>query len=200
MTLNLLRFSTILLAALLSGLAFAHVLEQPAKMQYDAMLYITLQRSLYVQWGTPHIGGVLEPLTIATTGLLAFFIRRNKRDLWLSVGALFLLLLAFPIVFFWLVAPANAAFLAAMLPNIPLNWSELRSNCGNGPCHAIRTPVCRTSIACSIAAARRERYVRSDEADVIVPASRHSLAIYDQARCEARSRLRLYCCFGSGRC
>ena len=132
MTLSLLRFTTILLAALLSGLAFAHVLEQPAKMQYDAALYITLQRSLYVQWGPPHLGGCLEPLTIATTGLLAFFIRSNKHDLWLSVGALSLLLLAFPVVFFWLVAPANAVFLAAMLPNIPLDWSDLRSNWETG--------------------------------------------------------------------
>jgi hypothetical protein len=136
MTPKLLRFSTILLVALLSGLAFAHVLEQSAKMQYDAVLYITLQRTLYVQWGPPHVGGFLEPLAIAATGLLAFFLRRNKRDLWLSLGALFLLLLAFQLVFFWLVAPANAGFLAATLPSIPLNWTELRSDWETG--HAIR--------------------------------------------------------------
>lgn len=46
MALKILRFATILLVALLSGLAFAHLLEQPAKMQYDAALYITLQKSL----------------------------------------------------------------------------------------------------------------------------------------------------------
>ncbi len=118
------------------GLAFAHVLEQSAKMQYDAVFYLTLQKSLYAQWGPPHIGGMLEPLAIAATGLLVFFRRKNKRDLWFSLGALFALLLAFPIVFFWLVAPANAAFLAATLPNIPLNWMDLRSNWELG--HAIR--------------------------------------------------------------
>ncbi|MDO9399483.1 MAG: DUF1772 domain-containing protein [bacterium] len=125
-----------MLIALLSGLAFAHVLEQSAKMQYDAALYITLQKSLYVQWGPPHIGGILEPLTIAATGLLAFFTRKSKRDLWLSFGALFALLLAFPVVFFWLVAPANAFFLAAALPTVPLNWTDQRSNWELG--HAIR--------------------------------------------------------------
>jgi hypothetical protein len=36
----------LLLVSLLSGLAFAHVLERPQKMQYDAALYITLQKSL----------------------------------------------------------------------------------------------------------------------------------------------------------
>ena len=110
MPLKLFRFATILLVALLCGLAFAHVLELPAKMQYDAALYITLQKSLYVQWGPPNIGGVLEPLAIAATGLLAFFVRKSKHGLWFSLGALFALLLAFPIVFFWLVAPANAGF------------------------------------------------------------------------------------------
>lgn len=136
MPLRLLRFATILLVALLSGLAFAHVLELPAKMQYDAALYITLQKSLYVQWGPPHIGGVLEPLAIVAAGLLAFFVRKGRRGLWLSLGALFALLLAFPVVFFWLVAPANAGFLAATLPNIPPNWADLRSNWEMG--HAIR--------------------------------------------------------------
>jgi len=126
MSLGIFRFVTILLVALLTGLAFAHVLEQPAKMQYDATLYITLQKSLYVQWGPPHIGGFLEPSAIAATALCALFMRKNKRVFWFSLGALALLLLAFPVVFFWMVAPANAAFLSTTLPNVPLNWIDLR--------------------------------------------------------------------------
>lgn len=86
MLLKILLIVTILLVALLAGLAFAHVLEQPAKMQYDAVLYLTLQKSLYVQWGPPHIGGMLEPLAIAATGLLAFFRRKHKHPLWFSLG------------------------------------------------------------------------------------------------------------------
>jgi len=136
MPLKILRFATILLVALLTGLAFAHVLEQPAKMQYDATLYITLQKSLYVQWGPPHVGGVLEPSAIAATGLLALLMRKGKRGLWFSLSALFALLLAFPVVFFWMVAPANAAFLATTLPSVPPNWMDLRSSWEMG--HAIR--------------------------------------------------------------
>jgi len=136
MPLKLLRFTTILLVALLSGLAFAHVLEQSAKMHYGATLYITLQKSLYVQWGPPNIGGVLEPLAIAATGLLVFLIRKNKPGFWFSLAALFALLLAFPVVFFWLVAPANAFFLETTLHNIPLNWTDLRANWEMG--HTIR--------------------------------------------------------------
>ena len=136
MPLKLFQCVTLLLVALLAGLAFAHVLEYPAKMQYDAAFYITLQKSLYVQWGPPHLGGMLEPLAIAATGMLAVFVRKNRRTLGLSLGALLALLLAFPLVFFWLVAPANAGFLAAALPGIPPNWAELRANWELG--HTIR--------------------------------------------------------------
>jgi len=136
MALKLFRAATVLLVAMLSGLALAHVLELPAKMQYDATLNITLQKSLYAQWGPPRFGGVLEPSAIAASGLLAFFLRKSKRALWLSSGALLALVLAFPVVFFWLVAPANAGFLAATLPTIPPDWTDLRANWETG--HAIR--------------------------------------------------------------
>jgi hypothetical protein len=130
------RVITILLVALLTGLALAHILEQPAKLQYDAALYLLLQQSLYVQWGPPHFGGVLEPAAIVATGLLVFLIRKSRAGLFYSMGALGLLLLAFPVVFFWLVAPANAAFLGATHASIPANWTDLRSSWETG--HAIR--------------------------------------------------------------
>lgn len=136
MPLKLFRLAVTLLVALVMGLAFAHVLERPAKMQYDAVTYITLQTSLYVQWGPPQIGGFLEPAAIVSTALLAIFLRRRGRDLWLTLAALVSLLLAFPVVFFWLVAPANTGFAAAALPSLPPDWTALRSNWETG--HAIR--------------------------------------------------------------
>jgi hypothetical protein len=136
MPMTLFRTFTILLVALLTGLAFAHVLELPAKMQYEAAMYIALQKSLYVQWGPPNVGGVLEPVAIIATALMAFFGRNNKRGLWLPLGALAALLIAFPVVFFALVAPANAGFMETTLPSIPVNWKELRANWELG--HAIR--------------------------------------------------------------
>ncbi|SJM90276.1 conserved membrane hypothetical protein [Crenothrix polyspora] len=136
MPIMLFRTFTILLVALLTGLAFAHVLELPAKMQYEAAMYIALQKSLYVQWGPPNVGGVLEPAAIIATALIAFFGRNNKRGLWLPLGALAALLTAFPVVFFVLVAPANAGFMATTLPSIPVNWTEFRANWELG--HVIR--------------------------------------------------------------
>lgn len=122
MPMTLFRTFTILLVTLLTGLAFAHVLELPAKMQYEAAMYIALQKSLYVQWGPPNVGGVLEPAAIIATALMAFFGRNTKRSLWLSLGAQTALQIAFPVVFFVLVAPVNAVFMATTLLSISVNW------------------------------------------------------------------------------
>ena len=130
------RLVTIHLVALLVGLAFAHVLERPAKMQYDAALYITLQRTLYVAWGPPNVGGFLEPAAILATIVLVFLVRTRRPALWLTLAASVALLLAFPVVFFALVAPANEAFLTAPPAAIPRNWMELRASWETG--HAIR--------------------------------------------------------------
>jgi hypothetical protein len=128
MLIKTLRFVTILLVALLSGLAFAHVLERPAKMLYDAALYLTIQKTLYVDWGPPNIGGFLEPVAIFATLLLAFFLHRKKRAFWLTLVAGFALLLAFPVVFTALVAPANEVFLGATPTSIPLiGWSSAQT-------------------------------------------------------------------------
>jgi hypothetical protein len=43
MRLRIWRFSTIDLVALLQGLSFAHVLERPAKMQYEAAMYAAVK-------------------------------------------------------------------------------------------------------------------------------------------------------------
>jgi len=130
------RFLTILLVALLLGLAFAHVLERPAKMQYDAALYITLQKTLYVAWGPPNVGGILEPAAILATISLAVVLRKNKHALLLTLGAGLALLLAFPVVFYIWVAPANEVFLSAPPGSIPANWEEMRASWETG--HTIR--------------------------------------------------------------
>ena len=130
------RFTAILLVALIVGLAFAHVLERPAKMLYDAALYFSVQKTLYVAWGPPNIGGFLEPAAILATLFLSFVVRKMKLAFWLTLGAGFSLLLAFPVVFFVLVAPANEVFLAATPTLIPPDWMEFRSSWEAG--HAIR--------------------------------------------------------------
>jgi len=150
-----LRFTTILLVALLLGLAFAHVLERPAKMKYDAALYLTLQKTLYVEWGPPNVGGFLEPAAILATLSLAFVVRKRRPVFWLTIGASVMLLLAFPVVFFWFVAPSNDVFLAAPSATVPSNWVELRSRWETG--HAIRFVLQFTAISLLVLSVLVER-------------------------------------------
>ena len=137
MLLRLWRIGTILLVALLQGLTFAHLLERPAKLQYDAAFYIKRQQTLYVQWGPPNFGGILEPATILVTVILAaFLLRKHRPALWFTTAAAGALLLAFPVMFFWLVAPANEVFLAAGPDRIPADWMDMRAQWETG--HAVR--------------------------------------------------------------
>ena len=79
MWLGALRVFGTLLVALVAGLSFAHVLEAQAKRAYLPPLYIQLQKSLYVQWRPPQIGGFLEPAAIVAIGLLALFLWQQSR-------------------------------------------------------------------------------------------------------------------------
>jgi hypothetical protein len=63
-------------------------------------------------------------------------VRRRRRTFRLTLLASVCLLLAFPVVFFWLVAPANAAFRGAVGDPLPGNWSLLRRSWELG--HALR--------------------------------------------------------------
>jgi hypothetical protein len=99
-------------------------------------LYVTLQNTLYVAWGPPNLGGILEPAAILATIILAFLVRTRKPAFGLSLGAAMFLLIAFPVVFFVFVAPANEAFRAATPNTVPPNWTELRVSWESG--HSIR--------------------------------------------------------------
>jgi hypothetical protein len=101
----------------------------------------------------------------------AFFLRRRKRDLWLSLGALFLLLLAFPVVPFWLVAPANAGFLAAKVPDIRRNCPDLRSNWEMRRAIRCARQFSALCISLSITATRRKRDGRAQQAGLNAPSN-----------------------------
>jgi hypothetical protein len=102
---------TITLVALVMGTSFAHVLEWPAKLQYTGGFYLRLQTSLYAYWGPPSITGFLEPVAVLVVLFLAVLVRRHRATLRLTLGAAICLLLAFPLVFFWRVAPSKRSFL-----------------------------------------------------------------------------------------
>jgi len=71
------RFITLILAALTMGTAYAHILELPAKMNYDATLWTTINQSLY--WGFGHVGGLIEGITVFLAAPILTFLVRKRR-------------------------------------------------------------------------------------------------------------------------
>ena len=127
---------TLILVALVMGTSFAHALEMPAKLQYAGRIYLTLQQTLYVAWGPPNIGGILEPGAILAALILTWLVRRHRPAFFLMLAASFFLLLAFPVIFFLFVEPANAIFRTVTAGTLPANWMAIRQQWEYG--HAAR--------------------------------------------------------------
>jgi len=125
------------LVALVLGTSFAHVLERPANLRHDGPQYVRLQTSLYVRWGPPSLTGYIEPAAILAVVALTVALRRDPPAFGLTTTAAGLLLLGFPIVFFWRVQPANRVFWAAAAKRtVPAEWEHWRAQWETG--HAWR--------------------------------------------------------------
>jgi hypothetical protein len=75
----------VVLAALTMGLAFAHTLELPQKLGYDAATWTQVQHSLYRYFAV--IGGPLEVATIIAAVVFAVWARRLRGGRLATVGA-----------------------------------------------------------------------------------------------------------------
>jgi hypothetical protein len=128
---------TLVLVALVLGTSFAHVPQWPAKLQYDGPLYTRLQTTLYMLWGPPSLTGFIEPAAILAVLVLAALLRHDRPAFTLVAVAAGVMLLAFPVVFYWRVEPANVAFRAAALAGtVPKDWAAWRTQWETG--HALR--------------------------------------------------------------
>src|SRR4029453_9487827 len=66
--LNACRFSSIMAVAMTMSAAVAHLMELPAKMQYEPPLYVRLHRTLYPTFGKPRSPAVLTTATASAVG------------------------------------------------------------------------------------------------------------------------------------
>jgi hypothetical protein len=137
---RVLRTSAVTPLAVTAALEFAHLLELPRKLTYDANLYVRVSHSLYLWFayvGAPaEILGILLPaaLTIAMRGRPGF-----GHALTATIGGAVALAI-------WLVvvAPANAEFAAWTPHSVPANWTFWRLRWGVG--HAVALIPLLTSI------------------------------------------------------
>lgn len=127
MFLRIWRLITLILAALFMGLEFAHALELPAKMQYDAIAYLTIQNSLYQYFGAPGPGAFITVGAILSTIALTVLVRKRRPAFWWTLVGTLCLAIAFPLIYFLRIEPVNVVIEQATASSIPTNWEQLRN-------------------------------------------------------------------------
>src|SRR5690606_36952985 len=88
----------------------AHLLELPARVQYDPEFYMRTTSSLYLYFGL--IGGPLQVLALLLSAGLTWFSRGRSAFRFNLLGTVCLALSL--LLWFWLVQPVNAAWAEAL--------------------------------------------------------------------------------------
>jgi hypothetical protein len=113
----------VVLAALTMGLAFAHTLELPQKLAYDAATWTQVQHSLYRYFAV--VGGPMEVATVVAAVVFAVRARGLRGGRLAAVGAgCFLLALG---LWFAVVNTANAEVGRWAVDAVPSDWRRWRA-------------------------------------------------------------------------
>jgi hypothetical protein len=126
MYLTILRFLTMVLAALGLAPGTAHVLEMPVKLSYAPQLYAAVTSTLYVLFGV--IGGALQVVALLGACLLCWLSRKTKAFRFTVWGVVSLAVSL--VIWGTVVAPVNADWAEALRgspESIPIAYARLRS-------------------------------------------------------------------------
>lgn len=126
MFLKIWRLITLILVALFMGLEFAHALELPAKMQYDAVLYVSIQNSLYRYFGAPGPGAFITVGAVFCAITLTVLVRKRRPAFWWTLAGTLCLAVAFPLIYFLRIEPVNVVIEQAAVGSVPTDWARLR--------------------------------------------------------------------------
>lgn len=117
------RFATIMLTALTLGLAFAHALEAPVKLDYPSSLYVHVNHSLYAYF--LYVGAPIQVGALGSAILLTVLLR-HRAGFACTIGAATVLTVALA-VFFAVVYPANVEFASWTPTDVPADWHSWRA-------------------------------------------------------------------------
>lgn len=131
--LHLWRFSLMSTAVTMTAAA-AHLMELPAKMQYEPPLWIRLHRTLYRNFG--RAAGPAEAAAVLATHLLAWRTRHERSEAFRSMALAAGCLAAAHAIFWGVVQPVNVEVMRWSLDAIPHDWERRRDRWEYG--HAIR--------------------------------------------------------------
>lgn len=104
MSLRVLRFIALMLAALGMTMGVAHLLELVLKMHYDAKMYEEVTKTMYRFYGIA--GGPIQVADVLASATLAYRVRRRP-GFRLTLGGAFCIALSVAL-WFGLVQPVNA--------------------------------------------------------------------------------------------
>lgn len=136
MILKIIRFISLLFTALISGVAFCHVLELPNKLTLPASTWLNVQQVLYRGFGAKT--GFIEVGAILSTIMLLFLIRKHQISFVLTLIASICLVAAL-IVWFTIVNPVNLKVDSWTLASLPADWAQARNQWEYG--HAIHAAL-----------------------------------------------------------
>ena len=120
------RNIALMLASLTMAMSFAHAMEMPARMSWDAALWAgtTVDGALYMMFGT--LGGAIVVLNLVVLAVVAFLMRRHAdpaRRLSYIAAALYIL----SFILFWIIiAPVNTEMATWSGGNVPADWAGWR--------------------------------------------------------------------------
>ena len=138
-----LRFSSLMSTGVAMTAAVAHLMELPAKMQYEPPLYVRLHRTLY--WNFGRAAGPAESLAVAATSALAWRgqHRASQGASWTATAAG--CLAAAHAIFWSVVQPVNTEMVRWPLEDIPQDWRRWRDRWEYG--HAVRAGLITAAFA-----------------------------------------------------
>ncbi len=112
------------------GLEFAHVLEPPAKMQYDGSLYVMVQNSLYRYFGAPSPGAFITVGAVLAAIAFTVLVRKHRTAFRWALAGTLCLVIAFPLIYFLQIEPVNVVIEQANPGAVPTNWEQLEKPVG----------------------------------------------------------------------
>jgi hypothetical protein len=125
--LRIARFAALMLAALMLGLGFCHLMQLPARMGWDQYLWVgsTVQGGLYAMFGS--VGAIVGIVAIIVLFILTYLMREHERPGFaLALSAAVLFAVAFAL--WWvLVYPANVELAKWVNGPVPADWTDIRA-------------------------------------------------------------------------
>jgi hypothetical protein len=126
MFLKVWRFVAIMLAALMLGLGFCHLMQLPARMAWDQYLWVgsTVQGGLYATFGS--VGALIDVAAVIVVGLLAYFVKEHRRP-GCCLALIAALAFALALLLWWIVVyPVNVQLATWVNGPVPDDWTRWR--------------------------------------------------------------------------